>query len=92
MVLRFLRFNVVAVLGIGVRLLVVWALVSGLGLHYLTGTALAVEASVLHNFFWHLRWTWGAAGEVSGGRKAGPTNRVFFRCVAFHGDVELPAR
>lgn len=28
------------------------------GLHYLVATALAVEASVLHNFFWHRKWTW----------------------------------
>ena len=27
-------------------------------LHYLAATALAVEASVLHNFVWHRRWTW----------------------------------
>lgn len=29
-----------------------------LGLGYLAATALAVEAVVLHNFVWHLRWTW----------------------------------
>ena len=28
------------------------------GLHYLAATALAVEASVLHNFVWHRKWTW----------------------------------
>jgi putative flippase GtrA len=69
---RFIRYNVVAALGIGVRLLAAWLLVSGLGLHYLVGTALAIEASVLHNFFWHQRWTWGA------------TDHVLFRCAAFH--------
>jgi putative flippase GtrA len=31
---------------------------SALGLYYLTATALAVEAAVLHNFWWHERWTW----------------------------------
>ena len=31
---------------------------SGLGLNYLLATALAVEATVLHNFFWHERFTW----------------------------------
>ncbi len=29
-----------------------------LGPHYLVATALAVEMAVLHNFFWHRRWTW----------------------------------
>lgn len=31
---------------------------TGLGLHYMLATALAVEAAVLQNFFWHLKWTW----------------------------------
>jgi putative flippase GtrA len=76
--IRFIRFNVVAVLGIGVRLLIAWALVSGLGLHYLVGTTLAIEASILHNFFWHLHWTWGRS-----------VDHVFFRCVAFHASNGL---
>jgi putative flippase GtrA len=86
---RFIRFNVVSVLGIGVRLLVAWALVSGLGLHYLVGTTLAIEASILHNFFWHLRWTWGHSGAKTDGRGPAPTNHVFFRCVAFHASNGL---
>jgi putative flippase GtrA len=86
---RFIRFNVVALLGIGVRLLIAWALVSGLGLHYLVGTTLAIEASILHNFFWHLHWTWGHSGVKSVGRGPAPTNHVFFRCVAFHASNGL---
>jgi putative flippase GtrA len=86
---RFIRFNVVSVLGIGARLLVAWALVSGLGLHYLVGTTLAIEASILHNFFWHQRWTWGHSGGKSVGRGSAPTNHVFFRCVAFHASNGL---
>ena len=86
---RFLRFNVVSVLGIGVRLLAAWALVNGLGLHYLVGTTLAIELSILHNFFWHLHWTWGAAGVRASGRPRAPRNHVFFRCVAFHASNGL---
>jgi putative flippase GtrA len=26
--------------------------------HYLVTTGLAVEVTVVHNFFWHERWTW----------------------------------
>ncbi len=86
---RFLRFNVVSVLGIGVRLLAAWALVNGLGLHYLVGTTLAIEVSILHNFFWHLHWTWGPSESQAGGRDAAPRNHVFFRCVAFHASNGL---
>jgi putative flippase GtrA len=86
---RFLRFNVVSVLGIGVRLLAAWALVNGLGLHYLVGTTLAIELSILHNFFWHLHWTWGPAGARTGGRPPAPRNHIFIRCVAFHASNGL---
>ena len=55
---RWLRFNAVGVMGFAVQLLVLGVLVSGLGLHYLPATGLAVEAAVLHNFVWHEVWTW----------------------------------
>ena len=86
---RFVRFNVVAALGIGVRLFVAWALVNGAGMHYLVGTTLAIEASVLHNFFWHLHWTWGPSELKTGGRGQAPRNQVCFRCVAFHASNGL---
>jgi putative flippase GtrA len=55
---RWLKFNAVGAIGIGVQLAALTALKSGLGLNYLFATALAVEAAVLHNFFWHERFTW----------------------------------
>lgn len=69
---RWLRFNLVGALGIGVQLAALWALVHWLGLHYLPATALAVEAAVLHNFVWHERFTWrkraGGGWMAAGGR------------------------
>jgi putative flippase GtrA len=56
--LRWLKFNAVGVLGIGLQLAVLFALKSGLHLNYLPATALAVEAAVVHNFLWHERYTW----------------------------------
>jgi putative flippase GtrA len=55
--LRWLTFNFVGALGIGVQLAALAAL-TALGLGYLAATALAVEAAVLHNFLWHERMTW----------------------------------
>ena len=55
---RWLKFNAVGVVGIGVQLAVLTALKSGLGLNYLLATGMAVEAAVLHNFVWHERFTW----------------------------------
>ncbi|MEO7649339.1 MAG: GtrA family protein [Bryobacteraceae bacterium] len=60
---HFLRFNAVGALGIGIQLVALTVFQSGLHLHYLIATALAVEAAVVHNFVWHERWTWrGRAG------------------------------
>lgn len=55
---RWLRFNAVGAIGIGVQLAALALYKSGLGIHYLLATALAVETAVLHNFVWHEKWTW----------------------------------
>ena len=55
---RWLKFNAIGGIGIGVQLLVLSALKTGLHLDYLFATGLAVEAAVVHNFLWHERFTW----------------------------------
>jgi putative flippase GtrA len=68
---RFLRFNAVGVAGFAVQLAIVWFLsetASGFTGPWRAAaiTALAVEAAIVHNFFWHERWTWAdrpAAGR-----------------------------
>lgn len=62
---RFVRFNSVGVAGFGLQIAVLTALVY-LGVHYLVATGIAVECALLHNFFWHERWTW--ADRPAGGR------------------------
>ena len=61
--LTFLKFNVVGAIGIGVQLAALTLLRDGVGLHYLLATAIAVEAAILHNFLWHMRWTWREASR-----------------------------
>jgi putative flippase GtrA len=56
--IRWLKFNAVGGLGIGVQLAVLLTLKSGFHLNYLLATALAVEAALIHNFLWHERYTW----------------------------------
>src|SRR5712691_12788797 len=63
--LRWLKFNFVGLIGIGVQLLALALLKSGLHLNYLLATALAVETAVVHNFLWHERFTW--ADRTGGG-------------------------
>jgi putative flippase GtrA len=56
--LRWLKFNAVGAGGVVVQLAALGVLVTGMRVNYLLATALAVEAAVLHNFFWHQRFTW----------------------------------
>ncbi len=62
---RWLKFNLVGAMGMVVQL-------AGLALfarmapeHYLVASAAAVELAVLHNFVWHLRYTWRDRREES---------------------------
>lgn len=58
MCVRWVKFNVVGGIGIGVQLLALFVLKSGLQIDYLLATAIAVEVTVVHNFLWHERFTW----------------------------------
>ena len=55
---RWLRFNAVGIMGMAVQLILIAVLVRVFKMHYLPATALAVEVAILHNFLWHVRWTW----------------------------------
>ena len=81
--MRFLRFNGVGVAGFVLQLAVLTLLLY-LGVHYLIATALAVETAVLHNFFWHERWTWKDRPAAGRSRLA-----RLFRFHALNGSVSL---
>ena len=57
-IIRWLKFNAVGAGGIVVQLIVLTIATSVLKIDYLVATALAVEAAVIHNYFWHERFTW----------------------------------
>lgn len=57
--IRFIRFNAVGAVNIGFKLVVLAALREWAGFHYLTATAVSVEASIVHGFLWHELWTFG---------------------------------
>jgi putative flippase GtrA len=64
---RFVRFNAIGVAGFAVQLGVV-ALLTACPIAPVIATLVAVEAAILHNFFWHERWTW--ADRPGGSRLA----------------------
>jgi putative flippase GtrA len=68
---RWLKFNAVGVAGAVVQLAVLAALRGGMGLEIGVATALAVEAALLHNFFWHERWTWATRGQAGAWARLG---------------------
>lgn len=64
---RWARFSAVGATGIVVQAVALVFLMRVVDMHYLAATAVAVEASVLHNFIWHRKWTWAdrrASGVV----------------------------
>ena len=65
---RWWKFNAVGAMGTAAQLAVLAILKIGLGMNYLAATALAVEATVVHNFFWHEHYTW--ADRASSARLA----------------------
>jgi putative flippase GtrA len=69
---RWLKFNAIGALGMAVQLTVLAAL-NRITAHYLVATAVAVEVTLLHNFAWHVQYTWR---DRSGG--------WWGRCARFH--------
>jgi putative flippase GtrA len=59
---RWCRFNTVGALGMAVQLGALALLNRFLAGRYLFASAAAVELALLHNFTWHLRYTWRDRG------------------------------
>ena len=58
MSVRVKRFAAVGAFGFAMQISVLWGLTAIGGWPYTSATVLAVELAVLHNFWWHDRWTW----------------------------------
>ncbi|MGH9656328.1 MAG: GtrA family protein [Candidatus Acidiferrales bacterium] len=56
--LRFGRFSLVGLMGAVLQLLLVSLLTECFGIPGVAAAAIAVEIAILHNFFWHERFTW----------------------------------
>ncbi len=58
MIIRWGKFNLVGIVGMAVQLGAL-ALINRLAPgHYMLATAAAIEITLLHNFVWHLHYTW----------------------------------
>ena len=56
---QWLKFNAVGIIGTMVQLSMLTVLAALFGKkYYLLATFIAVESAILHNFVWHVKWTW----------------------------------
>ena len=65
MIGRLSRFSLVGFMGALLQLTLVWLLTTCFGLFSSAATLVAVELTILHNFIWHERFTWGNRGPKS---------------------------
>lgn len=62
---RWGKFNLVGVIGALVQLSALALLNRLAPAHYLWNTAAAIELTLLHNFSWHIRFTWRDRRDLS---------------------------
>ncbi len=56
--IRWWRFNLVGAMGMVLQLVALALINRRIGGHYLYASAAAIELALLHNFTWHLHYTW----------------------------------
>ncbi len=71
----FLKFNAVGALGAVLQISSLTCLNRVFPGHYLLASSAAVELALLHNFFWHLHYTW---------RDRRPYQAPWRQCLRFH--------
>jgi dolichol-phosphate mannosyltransferase len=76
---RWIRFNLVGVMGFLLQTLALWLLVRGVGVSASVAITIAVLAALSHNFVWHERFTWPNL----------PREKRFDRWLAFHVSTGL---
>jgi putative flippase GtrA len=83
--MRFGKFNLVGLLGAALQLILICLLTKRVGLPTAAATLIAVELTLLHNFFWHQRFTWRDR-KPTGFRQAGSR---LWRFHAANGAISL---
>jgi putative flippase GtrA len=66
-VTRWMKFNAVGAVGVVVQLAALAVIDRAIGGHYLVATAAAIEMALLHNFAWHVLYTWRDRRGEGGG-------------------------
>jgi dolichol-phosphate mannosyltransferase len=56
--IRWCKFNLVGAMGMAVQLATLALMNQLTAGHYMVATAVALEVTLVHNFVWHLHYTW----------------------------------
>ncbi len=80
--MRVLKFQAVGALGVATQLAALALFHGALGFGTLPATALAVECAILHNFFWHERWTWRDRTALSAAPRSRWTRLIRFQAAS----------
>ena len=73
--LRWGKFNLVGAMGMVVQLVALTGFCRLAPGHYLYASAAAIELTLLHNFIWHIKYTWRDRRDDSG---------IFAQLIRFH--------
>jgi len=82
---KALRFAIVGCTGILVNMGLLWLLTEGAGIYYLLSSIIAIEASIINNFVWNDRWTFG--GDPAHQAKPFAHRIALFHAVSIGGAV-----
>jgi putative flippase GtrA len=80
--IRWGKFNLVGAMGMAVQLTALALFNRWTAGHYLCASAAAIELTLLHNFVWHVNYTWRDRDGLSGGSR-------FRQFVRFHLSIGL---
>jgi putative flippase GtrA len=83
LVRKWMRFNAIGVMGVGVQLSVLMVLRTYFNFNPFVATFFALQFALVHNFLWHQRWTW--SGNRTIGRRA--AFRRFVRYTSSSGTI-----
>ena len=88
---RWCRFNAVGAMGMVVQLAMLELLHRAVPAHTLVASAAAVEVTLLHNFAWHVRFTWRDRPERGAGMRRFLRFQMSNGVVSLLGNVALMA-
>jgi len=80
---KMVSFGIVGISGIFVNMGLLWLLTRYGGIYYLASSIIAIEVSIINNFFWNDRWTFGSDPDHR--RRSTPERFALFHVVSVGG-------